>query len=108
METEHKELSPDAVAQINEWLQDSTETGNEIIIPLPLDTPLKHLPEVMAVLDSISFEYVLIKRTRFNFNNRWWLEVAYRADTDEPIAFVSHQGNIQEYLTELWKREKSI
>lgn len=108
MEPEEWEVVPAVLEEITNWLNDESnhDTCREWALFKPLTS--KVLPEgsfpFLAEVESHYYR-LLIKRSRFNFADKYWVDIAWRDDTGEPLVFVSHQGSLADYYAERQRLE---
>lgn len=53
-------------------------------------------PETLATVDY--FVVIIHRETVILPDQRWWMEIAVRQDTGEPVATVNHQGSFHQYM----------
>lgn len=92
------ELSEHDEMRISEWLNDPTQWKNSCIYIAKMRHPDSIISEVEINFD-LYFRQIKIVRHRLQVNDRWWIEIATREDTGEPIVTVNHPGDFNEYRT---------
>jgi hypothetical protein len=107
---EFVQITEDHLEEIRQWMdnQDDNSELKELLFFKPLKAGL--MSEYSDPTSAeVHYYQVLIRRKRVNCGYKYWVDIAYRTDTGEPLLFVSHEGNIEEYYHELkLKKEKSI
>ena len=104
------ELSDDALEAVESWLQAdrgefdySTAYWERLINvhnPQKIEAQLVETGEIPNSFQPYSI--ILVRRLPIIFaDKRWWMDVAIRMDTGEPIATVNHKGNWYDYFKEV-------
>jgi hypothetical protein len=107
VETEPLELTDEHIANIVQWLEKPYHNFDHHHEYWEMMVAVRGHQEVMTELADIGaihtgYTVVLIRRVPVVFaDNRWWIDVARRVDTGEPLATVNHQGNYFDYQKEM-------
>jgi hypothetical protein len=106
VETEPLELTDEHYHAIQQWLEKPTTTFSirseywEMMVAVYGGEPLTELADIGAI--HTGYTVVLIRRVPVVFaDKRYWMDVAVRVDTGEPLATVNHQGNYFDYQKEM-------
>ena len=107
VEQEPIELDNEQIQNVIDWLEKPYQdfiSGSDywelIMLRHEKWEPLKELEETGAIL--LPYTVILIRRLPVVFaDRRWWVDMAIRTDTGEPIASVNHKGDHSQFMKEV-------
>lgn len=92
-------LTDDEIERICEWMNDETKWQQTVLYIARIKRVTWSALLDIDIPDDV-VHAIEIRRHRLQVNDRWWLDIATRTDTGEPVATVNHQGDFDEFRHE--------